>query len=150
VPLDNHSSDYGFAPTLTAGVAHKAVEHCLNRQGLESAWRLWKTAGRAPIVSRPELDVGFRPNGDGSISVELYVVLPGMTFGQLIHGEAQASVQRKEALSLTVVASKNSESGEKSRVSRFTTVMSPRCSSSCITSFLYSSVPSENSIGTGT
>ncbi len=51
---------------------------------------------------------------------------------------------------IPIVVTKNSESAEESRVSRFTAVMSPACSSSCVSSFLYSPAGSASPSGSGT
>jgi hypothetical protein len=50
-----------------------------------------------PFVSRPELDTRFRPNSDGSIAIELYLVLLGRTRGQLLDGEAEHRLNERRA-----------------------------------------------------
>jgi len=57
------------------------------------------------LVSRPELDTRPRPNGYGSVSVELYLVLPARTFGQFLHRTAEHRLDEARADALGITAS---------------------------------------------
>jgi hypothetical protein len=81
------------------------IENGLNRQRLQSARDIRETTREIPLVSRSELDADSRPNSYGSIAVELYLVLPGRTFGQLLHREAEHRLDEARAGALVLTAS---------------------------------------------
>jgi hypothetical protein len=47
------------------------IENGLDWQRLQSGRNIRKTVREILLVSRPELDTRFRPNGNGSVAVEL-------------------------------------------------------------------------------